>query len=84
MTIYEQTHAGLIFLIVAWSSEDIELICYKPTSQTALSSNKFKTVSEAFYYMHKDLLKQDISCPPCKKRIERQIKRASDKIKETP
>jgi hypothetical protein len=80
-TIYEASHGKYTALLIAYGTNDFELIVYESRSSTALVCHKFDNIASAFIYLHKDILKVDIySCPPCKKKIDRQIARAQDKF----
>lgn len=80
-TLYEATHGKLTALVIAYGIDDFELIVYDNNSSTAIATKKFDNIASAFLHLHKDILKADVyGCPPCRKKIDRQIMRATEKF----
>lgn len=79
MTIYEATHSNIGCIIVAYADDDFELVMFKIESPNAMSTVKFSSIEDTFIHLHQEVLKQDVTCPSCRKRINRQIKRAQEK-----
>jgi hypothetical protein len=79
MTIYEATHGVLGSIITAYADDDFELLVFKLNGSSTLSVNKFKSIKDAFDHLYQEVLKQDINCTSCRKKLDRQVKRATDK-----
>ncbi len=79
MTIYESSYGTITVILLAHSEEDFEMILYKTNENQAFSTKTFKDIRSAFYWLNKDILKTDMACSNCVKKIDRQIARAEQK-----
>lgn len=79
MTIYEANYGQLYLLLLAHDRDDFEAIVYSHGNMQAVSTKTFTTIEDAFMWFHKDILRTDVSCSSCVKKINRQISRAKDK-----
>lgn len=83
MTLYEARYGVVNIIILQHDTNDFEVLAYKDQNTQVFSTKSFEDLDKAFYWFHKELLKTDMACAKCLKKINRQIARAREKqIKE--